>query len=62
MLTWSITIGKGAVIQGQSGVTKSVEGGKVYWGTPIMEARMELKRLASINKIPGILEDLKKLK
>ncbi|NRA93965.1 MAG: UDP-3-O-(3-hydroxymyristoyl)glucosamine N-acyltransferase [Psychroserpens sp.] len=57
-----ITIGKGAVIQGQSGVTKSVEGGKVYWGTPIMEARMELKRLASINKIPGILEDLKKLK
>ena len=57
-----ITIGAKAVIQAQAGVTKSLEGGKVYWGTPIQEARLELKRLASIKQIPRILEELKKLK
>ncbi|MFK7781689.1 UDP-3-O-(3-hydroxymyristoyl)glucosamine N-acyltransferase [Psychroserpens sp.] len=57
-----ITIGKGAVVQAQAGVTKSIEGNKVYWGTPIQEARLELKRLASIKQIPRILEELKKLK
>jgi len=57
-----ITIGHGAVVQAQAGVTKSIEGGKVYWGTPIQEARLELKRLASIKQIPRILEELKKLK
>ena len=60
--TSGITIGAKAVIQAQAGVTKSVEGGKVYWGTPIQEARLELKRLASIKQIPRILEELKKLK
>ncbi|MEY8848980.1 UDP-3-O-(3-hydroxymyristoyl)glucosamine N-acyltransferase [Psychroserpens sp. XS_ASV72] len=57
-----IIIGSKAIIQAQAGVTKSVEGGKVYWGTPIQEAREELKRLASIKQIPNILEELKKLK
>ena len=32
-----ITIGKGAVILGQTGVTKSIPGGKTYFGTPISE-------------------------
>lgn len=57
-----ITIGANAVVQAQAGVTKSIEGDKVYWGTPIQEARLELKRLASIKQIPRILEELKKLK
>ena len=57
-----ITIGAKAVVQAQAGVTKSIEGAKVYWGTPIQEARLELKRLASIKQIPRILEELKKLK
>lgn len=60
--TSGITIGTKAVVQAQSGVTKSIEGGKVYWGTPIQEARLELKRLASIKQIPSILEEIKKLK
>ncbi|MBR9846790.1 MAG: UDP-3-O-(3-hydroxymyristoyl)glucosamine N-acyltransferase [Algicola sp.] len=57
-----ITIGAKAVVQAQAGVTKSIEGGKIYWGTPIQEAHLELKRLASIKQIPKILEELKKLK
>ena len=57
-----ITIGAKAIVLAQAGVTKSIEGGKSYWGTPIQEARQELKRLASIKQIPRILEELKKLK
>lgn len=57
-----ITIGAKAIVLAQAGVTKSIEGGKSYWGTPIQDARQELKRLASIKQIPRILEELKKLK
>lgn len=43
-----ITIGKGAIILGQTGVTKSVTGGKTYFGTPIAESREKLKEMAAI--------------
>ncbi len=46
-----ITIGKGAVIMGQTGVTKSVEGGKSYFGTPITESRQKLKELAMLRRL-----------
>lgn len=46
-----ITIGKGAVVLGQTGVTKSVEGGKTYFGTPIEESRKKLKELAEIRQL-----------
>ncbi|MGS0528264.1 UDP-3-O-(3-hydroxymyristoyl)glucosamine N-acyltransferase [Zobellia nedashkovskayae] len=53
-----ITIGKKAVIMGQTGVTKSVAGGKSYFGTPIEESREKLKQLAYVKKIPFILKKL----
>ena len=46
-----ITIGKGAVILGQTGVTKSVVGGKTYFGTPIEESKEKLKQLAGLKRI-----------
>jgi UDP-3-O-[3-hydroxymyristoyl] glucosamine N-acyltransferase len=46
-----ITIGKGAVILGQTGVTKSVKGGKTYFGTPVEESRMKLKELAGLKQL-----------
>ena len=46
-----ITIGKGAVILGQTGVTKSVSGGKTYFGTPISESREKLKELAHLKRL-----------
>ena len=52
-----ITIGKGAVILGQTGVTKSVVGGKTYFGTPISESREKLKEMAEIKRF---LKDRKK--
>jgi UDP-3-O-[3-hydroxymyristoyl] glucosamine N-acyltransferase len=39
--TSGITIGEKAVF-GANGVTKSVEGGKTYFGTPIEESREKL--------------------
>lgn len=53
-----ITIGKKAVIMGQTGVTKSVPGGKSYFGTPIEESREKLKQLAFTKKIPDIIKKL----
>jgi UDP-3-O-[3-hydroxymyristoyl] glucosamine N-acyltransferase len=55
-----ITIGTKAVIMGQTGVTKSVKGGKSYFGTPIEESREKLKQLAYIKKIPEIIKKMDK--
>ncbi|APD07909.1 UDP-3-O-(3-hydroxymyristoyl)glucosamine N-acyltransferase [Flavobacteriaceae bacterium UJ101] len=54
-----ITIGKKAVIQAQSGVSKSLEGGKVYFGYPADEMRTKLRELAAIRKLPELLKKLK---
>ena len=36
---------------GQTGVTKSVLGGKTYFGTPISESREKLKELAQLKRL-----------
>ena len=46
-----ITIGEGAVILGQTGVTKSVNGNKTYFGTPVEESRKKLKEMAVIRQL-----------
>ena len=46
-----ITIGRGAIILGQTGVTKSVPGEKSYFGTPITESRQKLKELAMLKRL-----------
>ena len=37
----TLTIGKDAVVYAQSGVKDSIEGGKVYFGSPVEDARGE---------------------
>lgn len=49
-----LTIGKGAVVYAQSGVPASLEGGKVYFGSPVVDAREKQKELAWIKRIPEI--------
>ncbi len=56
-----IVIGKGAVILALSGVDKSLEGGKTYWGVPADEARKKWKELALIHKLPEIEDKLSTL-
>ena len=41
-----ITIGEKAIIQAQSGISKSLEGGKMYFGYPADEVRTKLRELA----------------
>lgn len=55
-----LTIGKGAVVYAQSGVASSIEGGKIYFGSPVDEAREKMKELNYVKRIPEILEQLRK--
>jgi UDP-3-O-[3-hydroxymyristoyl] glucosamine N-acyltransferase len=55
-----LTIGKGAVVNGQSGVTVSIAGGKTYFGTPAIEAKEKLKEMAWVRRIPEMWDKLTK--
>lgn len=55
-----ITIREKSVLMAQSGATKSLDGGRTYWGTPAQEVKAELKVMASIRQLPKILDELKK--
>ena len=54
-----ITIGKKAVLMAQSGVSKSIEGGKIYWGAPVSEFRDRQRQLVAIKKLPELLKKMK---
>lgn len=58
-VTSAATIGKKAIVLAQTGVSKSLEGGKTYFGSPVEEAREKLKQMAYIRRIPDILKNLK---
>ncbi|OMP30705.1 UDP-3-O-(3-hydroxymyristoyl)glucosamine N-acyltransferase [Mangrovimonas sp. DI 80] len=60
--TSGVTIGEKAVILAQSGVSKSLEGHKTYFGYPAEESRQKLKEMAMIKQIPKILDDIKNIK
>ena len=54
-----LTIGKGAIVLAQSGVPSSLEAGKVYFGSPVGEAKQKMKELAWVKRIPEIWEKVK---
>jgi UDP-3-O-[3-hydroxymyristoyl] glucosamine N-acyltransferase len=54
-----IVIGKGTVMLATSGADKSLDGGKVYFGAPAVEARQRWKELAAIRRLPDIITKLK---
>ena len=56
----AIRIGKGAVVLAQTGISKSLEGAKTYFGSPVEEARERLKQLAALRQIPELTARLKK--
>ena len=53
-----VVLGEGATVSAQSGVSKSLEGGAVYFGSPAAEARIVLKQLAALKKLPDIIDSL----
>lgn len=52
----TLTIGEGAVIYAQSGVKDSIPGKKVYFGSPVEDAREKMKELVWIKRIPLLWE------
>lgn len=52
----TLTIGKGAIVYAQSGVKDSIDGGKVYFGSPVEEAREKMKEFVWIKRIPQLWE------
>lgn len=54
-----LTIGKGAVVYAQSGVPASIEGSKIYFGSPVEDAKTKMKELNWIKRIPEIWERIK---
>lgn len=58
----TLTIGANAVVMAQSGVPASLEGGKMYFGSPAEDASLKKRELVWIKRIPEIWEKLKALK
>ncbi|MBE9484360.1 MAG: UDP-3-O-(3-hydroxymyristoyl)glucosamine N-acyltransferase [Bacteroidetes bacterium] len=56
-----LVIGEGAVMLATAGTTKSLEGGKVYYGVPAIEVRKAWQQMALIKKLPEIWEKVRKL-
>jgi len=54
-----IIIGKGAVILATSAIDKTLEGGKTYMGSPVMEVRKYWRYLISLQKVPELLRKIK---
>lgn len=52
----TLTIGRDAVVYAQSGVKDSIAGGKVYFGSPVEDAREKMKELVWIKRIPKLWE------
>lgn len=57
LINKDIVIGKGAVMLATSGTDKSLEGGKVYFGVPAIEARSKWKEIALLKRLPELFED-----
>lgn len=53
-----VTIGRGAVVMAQSGISKSLEGGKSYFGSPCQELRVVYREMAAVRRLPEIIENL----
>lgn len=53
-----VHIGAKAVVLGQSGISKSLPGHCVYFGSPAEEVRKKYRELAAIRKLPQLIEQL----
>ena len=59
LISKDLVIGAKAVILASSGTEKSLEGGKVYFGIPAIEARKKWRELSALSLLPDIIKKLK---
>ncbi|MEI7980136.1 MAG: UDP-3-O-(3-hydroxymyristoyl)glucosamine N-acyltransferase [Bacteroidota bacterium] len=50
-----LVIGKKAIVLALSGVDKSLEGGKTYWGIPADDPRKKWREIAAVRQLPEII-------
>lgn len=50
-----VVIGQGAIVLAQSGISKSIEGGKTYFGAPCGEVKEKFKELAALRQLPKFI-------
>lgn len=53
-----VTLGEGAIVLAQSGISKSLEGGKTYFGSPCSEVKSKFREMAALRRLPDILDKL----
>jgi len=54
-----LVIGRKAIVLAMSGVDKSLEGGKTYWGVPADDPRKKWKEIAAVKMLPDLLRKLR---
>lgn len=57
-----ITLKKGTVVLGQSGISKDTVENTVYFGSPAEDSRTKMKEMAALRSVPSIIEQLKEIK
>lgn len=57
----TLNIGANAVVYAQSGVAASIEGNKIYFGSPVEEASVKKRELVWIKRIPEMWEKIRGL-
>lgn len=53
-----IVIGEGAIVLAQSGIAKSLDPGKTYFGSPCGEVKSKFREMAALRRLPELLERL----
>ena len=53
----AVRIGKGAVVLAGAGVSKDLEGGKTYFGSPAEESGVRYRELAALRHLPEFFKD-----
>ncbi|TNE54393.1 MAG: UDP-3-O-(3-hydroxymyristoyl)glucosamine N-acyltransferase [Bacteroidetes bacterium] len=54
----AVRIGKGAVVLAGAGVSRSLEGGKTYFGGPADEVRTKYREIAAVKQLPDLIRKL----
>ena len=53
-----VVLGEGAVVLAQSGISKDLEPGKTYFGSPCGEVKSKFREMAALRRLPELLEKL----
>jgi UDP-3-O-[3-hydroxymyristoyl] glucosamine N-acyltransferase len=51
-----VTINDNVIVLAQSGISKDLEEGKTYFGTPCVEAKQKFRELAALRNLPKLFK------